>query len=194
MSNKQSNKSRETKKNITECSIKLFFEKGFTKTTVREIVEAAGVAHGTFYLYFESKDQVLYRVLEKTINSINSILDSLPTENPIFDDLDKIIDSIVEYMEKNQKSIAILHNNKIIEIMDNNEGVNVVEFSLDSIEEWIINAGNKGVISKKDPSLYSKIIFKITHEILEEAFLFSYPENIEIIQNEVKKIIRNILL
>lgn len=163
MSNKQSNKSRETKKNITECSIKLFFEKGFTKTTVREIVEAAGVAHGTFYLYFESKDQVLYRVLEKTINSINSILDSLPTENPIFDDLDKIIDSIVE-------------------------------FSLDSIEEWIINAGNKGVISKKDPSLYSKIIFKITHEILEEAFLFSYPENIEIIQNEVKKIIRNILL
>ncbi len=39
--------------------MELFAKKGFDKTTVDEIVARAGVAKGTFYLYFKSKDDLI---------------------------------------------------------------------------------------------------------------------------------------
>jgi len=39
--------------------MELFARKGFDKTTVDEIVAKAGVAKGTFYLYFKSKDDLI---------------------------------------------------------------------------------------------------------------------------------------
>lgn len=42
----------------------LFKEAGFGATSVSDIVRRAGVAQGTFYLYFPSKDHVLAAVLE----------------------------------------------------------------------------------------------------------------------------------
>ena len=38
-----------------QTSFELFTEKGFTKTTISDIVNRAGLAKGTFYLYFKDK-------------------------------------------------------------------------------------------------------------------------------------------
>lgn len=43
----------------------LFAERGVTGTSVADIVRAAGVAQGTFYLYFETKDEVILAVVEE---------------------------------------------------------------------------------------------------------------------------------
>jgi len=50
---------------ILEKSIRLFLEKGFVGTSVKELTDAAGVAKGTLYWYFSSKDQVLESILDK---------------------------------------------------------------------------------------------------------------------------------
>lgn len=52
-------KSEETKKRIILSAQKLFCKKGFEATSVREIVEDASCAKGTFYLYFETKIDLL---------------------------------------------------------------------------------------------------------------------------------------
>lgn len=46
----------------------LFLEKGYDETSVDEIVKLAGVAKGTFYLHFRSKDDVLIGLRERFIN------------------------------------------------------------------------------------------------------------------------------
>jgi AcrR family transcriptional regulator len=48
---------------LLEAARKLFSQKGFASTTVSDIVREAGVAQGTFYLYFESKAAVVQRLL-----------------------------------------------------------------------------------------------------------------------------------
>jgi AcrR family transcriptional regulator len=44
---------------------RLFMERGIAGTAVSDIVRAAGVAQGTFYLYFSSKDDVVDAVMEQ---------------------------------------------------------------------------------------------------------------------------------
>lgn len=47
------------KAKITEHSIRLFEQKGFTETSIQDIVDSIGVTKGTFYYYFSSKEQLL---------------------------------------------------------------------------------------------------------------------------------------
>lgn len=48
-----------TREKIVSAAMELFAKKGFDRTTVDEIVAKAGVAKGTFYLYFKSKDDLI---------------------------------------------------------------------------------------------------------------------------------------
>jgi len=49
---------------IVDVAVRLFIEKGFHKTTTREIARAAGFSIGTLYEYVASKEDVLYLVCE----------------------------------------------------------------------------------------------------------------------------------
>jgi len=50
---------------ILDAAVKAFAEKGFYKTRVSEIARHAGVADGTIYLYFKSKDDILISLFEE---------------------------------------------------------------------------------------------------------------------------------
>jgi AcrR family transcriptional regulator len=50
---------------IAAAAARLFAERGVANTAVSDIVKAAGVAQGTFYLYFESKDDVVLAVVDE---------------------------------------------------------------------------------------------------------------------------------
>lgn len=49
---------------IIEAAVHLFINKGFHKTTTREIARASGFSIGTLYEYIESKEDVLYLVCD----------------------------------------------------------------------------------------------------------------------------------
>ena len=53
---------------LMDAAQALFMDKGFAATSVAEIVEGAGVAKGTFYTYFQSKDEVLAALRERFID------------------------------------------------------------------------------------------------------------------------------
>ena len=53
------------KERIIDASIKLFLTKGFTGATTKELTAAAGVAKGTLYWHFPSKDRILDEILDR---------------------------------------------------------------------------------------------------------------------------------
>src|SRR5438067_11510326 len=55
---------------IMDAAIKVFAERGFHSATVAEIARAAGVADGTIYLYFKSKDDLLLRLFDEKMTSL----------------------------------------------------------------------------------------------------------------------------
>jgi AcrR family transcriptional regulator len=107
-------KKLETKNKIFEVSGRLFKEKGFGNTTVDEITKEAGIAKGTFFNYFptkeallmyfgEQKDELIYDLIEKeTIKSI-----------PIKEKIKNLLVFLAESYEKD-KELSIHRLNKIL--------------------------------------------------------------------------------
>ena len=59
---------------ILRGAVKIFAKKGFYASRVNEIARAAGVADGTIYLYFKSKDEILTSLFEDRIARLLSLL------------------------------------------------------------------------------------------------------------------------
>ena len=64
---------------ILDAAVRVFARKGFHATRVSEVAKAAGVADGTIYLYFESKDHLLVSLFE---HRVEKLLAYLETELP----------------------------------------------------------------------------------------------------------------
>ena len=69
------------KARIKESGKKLFSDKGYKDTNVAEITKIAGVATGTFYNYYPSKDKLFIEIyLEENTKLKKSIMDSVHLE------------------------------------------------------------------------------------------------------------------
>jgi AcrR family transcriptional regulator len=76
-----------TEEKLLHSAIKLMSEKGYHRTTVADIVKAANVAQGTFYIYFDSKKALFlklmdgfYELLSKGIMSVDLEIDENITQ------------------------------------------------------------------------------------------------------------------
>ncbi|MFZ5453189.1 MAG: TetR/AcrR family transcriptional regulator [Thermodesulfobacteriota bacterium] len=69
-----------TKELIARTALHLFVEKGITETTIRDIAGAAGVAEGTLYRHFESKDQLAWELFSTNYLAFARELDRLQEE------------------------------------------------------------------------------------------------------------------
>lgn len=58
-------------------AVKLFTEKGFHRTTTREIAKEAGFSIGTLYEYIRTKEDVLYLVCDSIYNEVHARLSEL---------------------------------------------------------------------------------------------------------------------
>lgn len=57
------------KQELIRVAYGLFVAKGYENTSVDEIIEAAGIAKGTYYYYFESKEKMLEEVIEMMLQA-----------------------------------------------------------------------------------------------------------------------------
>jgi AcrR family transcriptional regulator len=62
-------KGERRKQELLNIAYKMFISRGYENTSVDNIIEAAGIAKGTYYYYFESKEQTLEEVIGMMIDA-----------------------------------------------------------------------------------------------------------------------------
>lgn len=77
-----------TKRKIFETSMKLFAEKGYDATSIEEITATVGVAKGTLYYHFSSKEEIFNFLVEEGVKLLKNSI-SIKTAN-ITNSIDKI--------------------------------------------------------------------------------------------------------
>ncbi|SEF73626.1 transcriptional regulator, TetR family [Caloramator fervidus] len=99
---------------LFESAFKLFLNKGFNETAIDDIVKDAGVAKGTFYLYFKDKYDILDRIiLSKSCMVIREALEKTKEkqQDDFIDNMINFIDYIIEYFKNNKRLLKLIYKN-----------------------------------------------------------------------------------
>jgi AcrR family transcriptional regulator len=73
----------ERRSELIACAQKLFYSKGYERTSVRDIVDEAGVAKGTFYYHFESKQAILGAMVDDLIGQYVALLHGIVADQTL---------------------------------------------------------------------------------------------------------------
>ncbi len=91
------------RKAILGSARRVFGERGYHRTHVADIIEAAGIARGTFYLYFESKGAIFVELLDDLLNELRGSIvgvetgsDSPPVEHQLVGTVRRILGKVVD--------------------------------------------------------------------------------------------------
>jgi AcrR family transcriptional regulator len=69
---------RKTWEALIDAGRKVFVERGYHRTRVGDVVEAAGVSRGAFYRYFENKDQLARTLAMRAMRTVSVVLAEIP--------------------------------------------------------------------------------------------------------------------
>ena len=100
---------QERKQQLLDHAAELFAERGYAETRVIDIVEAAGVAKGLFYWYFDNKEAVFRELVELTRQRMRAQQkhDIDPTANPLLR-LRQGTESSIRFMGEHRRLYSII--------------------------------------------------------------------------------------
>jgi AcrR family transcriptional regulator len=101
-------KGRITRERVVDAARTVFSELGYQDTRVADIAAEAGVAHGTFYTYFESKEDVFKAVSTEVLDEIYAELKSPTPIKPIDGRISYANRRFVELYERHAPIIALI--------------------------------------------------------------------------------------
>ena len=181
---------------ILEAAYNLFAKNGINTTPIDEVVKCAGVAKGTFYLYFHDKydlmDQIILYKSAAIIKSVIAQMKNINTDNKMeaVDQLTFFVDAIIDYMIENKEMLSVISEKSSILyslIIDN--GDDNIKLDFDYLTDIIVKLGNPPENAKKLLLLVSTMIFTTA----SNAILYRSPFTIDEIRPEIHLAVKKML-
>lgn len=184
---------------LLNTAFQLFTTKGVNQTSIAEISEKAGIAKGTFYLYFKDKYDIRNKLISheasKLFMAASASLDSYCEEHDlsmIFED--KIIfiaDYVINALNSDKSLLTFVSKNLswgIFKEALTNVSDDEVNFR-DVYYEMLENSDTKF----SDPEIMLFMITELVSSTCYSSILYSEPADIEIIKPYIFKAIRDII-
>lgn len=142
----------ERKQQLVECAAALFAERGYAETRIKDIVEAAGVAKGLFYWYFENKEALFAEVAADIRLRLRkhqaSAID--PTADPLVQ-IRQGTEASVRFMADNAHFFSLLEvENGAVTLDSRRQGTNQ---HIADVRSIIVAGQRSGTIVDEDPKL-----------------------------------------
>lgn len=169
------------KERIIDAAVDIFYKKGYEHTKIADITQAAGIAQGTFYLYFPSKLALMPSIAEKTaiklLETINEKLvfcDSFPNE------LEQIIDIVFKFVDEYKVIYAFLYTG-----LSQSEHLKEWETIYSPFYEWmsalIKDRKDKKIIrAKLSSKQLAKLVITAIEATAEQVYLYDVTKNVNV--------------
>ena len=152
-----------TKRKIFETSMRLFAEKGYEATSIEEITATVGVAKGTLYYHFSSKEEIFNFLVEEGMKLLkNSIEIKTEKLSNTIDKIRAIILIQIKVIKKYENLITIVLSQIWGTEERNNNCRHYVFEYIKRIEEIIKEGKEKGEIINIDSEVLASEIFALT--------------------------------
>lgn len=98
------------KDSLREAGIKLFAQKGYKGTSVREIVAAAGVTKPVLYYYFKNKDGLFLDIMGVAAEGLEGLeVEMSSTKGTFFDRLKIFCSLVFQWAKENKELFTFIH-------------------------------------------------------------------------------------
>lgn len=95
---------------MVKAAVQLFTEKGFHRTTTREIAKASGFSIGTLYEYIRSKEDVLYLVCDDIYSQVSERLkESIDDQGDPLEGLKSAITQYIKVIDEMQDEVLVMY-------------------------------------------------------------------------------------
>jgi len=148
---------------MVKGAVSLFKEKGFHRTTTREIAKAAGFSIGTLYEYIRQKEDVLYLVCDSIYDQVRERLEqNIDIQQGTIEGLKQAIANYFKVVDEMQDEVLVMYQEVKSLSKDALPYVLKKELEMVSMFEKIIEGCvNKGefYLTKSEIQLYAHNIF-----------------------------------
>ena len=111
-----------TRARLLESGAAVFADRGYHAARVDDIVKLAQTSHGTFYLYFTNKEELLRALAEVTADEFTGLTEQLPVLAPGPDGLASLTDWMTEFRGLYVEAGPVLQAWSEAEIVGNDVG------------------------------------------------------------------------
>ncbi|MGH4049786.1 MAG: TetR/AcrR family transcriptional regulator [Clostridium sp.] len=185
-------------KNLYDAAYELFTTKGVNDTAINDIVKKAGVAKGTFYLYFKDKYHIIDLIILKKSSKVLKEAIEVSMNKDFIEFNDKVIffvDYIIEYLRSDKRLLRLIYKNLswgiyrkfIAEPLEYDEMKKIAKVFMDNIvsETMCINEAEKTLF----------MIIELTGSVCYSSIILEEPDTIDnmkpVLFKTIKKMLQN---
>lgn len=148
-----------TRKRLERCALSLFVKKGVNATTIKDIAHKAGIAEGTLYRHYKSKEELALNLFVAAYEEISMQSRALIAK---LSSLDQKIKALIYFFCEKYDDDPILFNYLLLAQHHQLKNIDEKEVSAQALLVPIFNEAisNKEII-KRDPNFYAAIVLGI---------------------------------
>ncbi len=163
--NKRQQSAENTKKKLIKAALKLLKKNGLNSINVEEITKEAGVAKGTFYVYFKRKEDIIAEYSRYPFKEIADELKKMQNTNLI----DKLTHYFYRFMECVETSGINICREWIKSVIDPNNTKNSQDsqkwfYDFEMLKEILVNAVQNSELKQNTP------VELLTHLIISQLY------------------------
>ncbi len=161
-----------SKEDLVDSARSVMAEKGYSRTRISDIVDKAGVAKGTFYLYFKSKEGILeelIRIIRSQQERLLSAIDhDISQQDPggFTEELEFISNSFKDFYSKNVDIFKIIREELPHSSLVRFESDNIRKNAKRVIVEFLEVGRKAGYLKDMDYDIIAEIISMSLKEII----------------------------
>ena len=179
---------------LLNTAFELFTTQGITRTTINNIVEAAGVAKGTFYLYFKDKYDIRNKLIAHKASRIFSVADDALSKTQLTELDDRIIflaDNIIEQFNADKSLLGFISKNLSWGIFKNELISSGDSSDVDFYNIYTVLENSPR--SFKNPEILLFMVVEFVSSTCYSSILYNEPTDIETLKPYIFDAIRQII-
>lgn len=142
------------KDEIAEAATRVFADKGFRQTSVREIAEEAGMSKGNLYHFYDSKEEILDRIFRRFEKQLHETIDrSLEGGNNPLEQLEGVTAEVFSLLQEIEPTLKVIFDFWSYSLHDTEQDVIDYDRFYGRIEEkvdYILEAGRQQDLFRSD--------------------------------------------
>ncbi len=192
---KINSKKQQKRESLLDSAFSLFISNGFNKTSISDIVDSAGVAKGTFYLYFKDKYDIRnHLITHKASQVIQNAHLELKKHPDILEFEEKIVfimNHILDQLEANHNLVLLLSKHLSWGLLRDNVQLTMGE-QTQSVAEIYMQMVSSAEYTYKNPELMIYTIMELVGGTSYNAILYQQPVELSILRPYLEDSVRAI--